>query len=86
MLNYTESQLALGSSEGIGIFSECKIVGRGWVAVPVDALECTYNWARKKAKLGIKPLNVTAVIGLPPKLIGEGTRSALFDGVAPRSP
>lgn len=38
-------------------------MNRGWVTVPVNVLECTCNYARKKAKLGIKSLNVTAVIG-----------------------
>jgi hypothetical protein len=38
------------------MLSVCKEAVVGWVALPVDALECMWVWRR--AELGMQPLNV----------------------------
>ena len=58
-----------------------------WIRFPVNAVECMWNWVRRRAEFGMQPLNVTRETGLPPKLIiGEDPRVADFDGVPPWRP
>jgi hypothetical protein len=48
-----------------------------WIRFPVNAVECMWNWVRRRAEFGMQPLNVTRETGLPPKLIGEDPRAGV---------